>query len=240
MPITIAEAIQGGTVEVPTLNGTQADPVPAGTSTARCSGCAARGRRARAARGAATSATGSRSRSRTTSAASRARGRRRARRGLQRRGPPRERLMREASASGKVGRLGEGRWHERATQGAARPRPSGRRHDRRGPRRVHDLGRRRAGRDAPADPAHVRGARPDHAAALAEEHAALLPARRRAPAPHPADDRARRASTSPASRRCSSWRSGSRGCGPSWSGCASAPRSSSRTWPGRSSGCAAR
>ena len=31
MPITIAEAIQGGTVEVPTLNGTKRIRIPAGT-----------------------------------------------------------------------------------------------------------------------------------------------------------------------------------------------------------------
>ena len=31
MPITIAEAIQGGTIEVPTLNGTKRIRIPAGT-----------------------------------------------------------------------------------------------------------------------------------------------------------------------------------------------------------------
>ena len=45
---------------------------------------------------------------------------------------------------------------------------------RRRPRRLHDLGRRRAGRDASADAAHVRAARADRAQALAEGHAAVL------------------------------------------------------------------
>ena len=62
-------------------------------------------------------------------------------------------------------------------------RPRGRRS-----RRVHDLGRRRAGRDAPADAADVRVARADRAQALAEGHAPVLAGRRRAPAPDPGDD----------------------------------------------------
>ena len=56
------------------------------------------------------------------------------------------------------------------------------------PRRVHDLGRRRARRDAPADAADLRGARPDRAAPLGQGDAALLARGRRAAAPHPADD----------------------------------------------------
>ena len=67
------------------------------------------------------------------------------------------------------------------------------------PRRVHDLGRRRAGRDAPADAAHVRAARADRAQALAQGHAAVLAGRRRAPAPHPGDDH--RARAQPGRRR---------------------------------------
>src|SRR5437762_3986129 len=43
-------------------------------------------------------------------------------------------------------------------------------------------------RDAPADAADVRGARPDRAQALAEGHAPVLAARRRHAAPHPGDD----------------------------------------------------
>ena len=51
VPITVAEAIEGATVEVPTLRGTQADPDPArAPSTAPCSGCAARARRSRGGR----------------------------------------------------------------------------------------------------------------------------------------------------------------------------------------------
>ena len=62
VPITIAEALRGADVEVPTLNGTKTLRVRAGhASTGRCSGCAARARRcsARAAPSAATSATAS-------------------------------------------------------------------------------------------------------------------------------------------------------------------------------------
>ncbi len=64
----------------------------------------------------------------------------------------------------------------------------GRDEDRLRARGVHDLGRRRARRYAPADPADVRGAGADRPAAIAEEHPALFPARRRPPAPDPADD----------------------------------------------------
>ena len=42
------------------------------------------------------------------------------------------------------------------------------------PRRLHDLGGRRARRDAPPDAADLRGARADHPQALAQEHAPLL------------------------------------------------------------------
>src|SRR2546421_685876 len=42
------------------------------------------------------------------------------------------------------------------------------------PRRVHDLGRCRARQHAPADAAHVRGARSDRAQALAQGHAPVL------------------------------------------------------------------
>ena len=57
-----------------------------------------------------------------------------------------------------------------------------------GPRRLHDLGRRRAGGDAPADAADVRAARTDRAAALAQGHAPLLARRRRAAQADPGDD----------------------------------------------------
>ena len=67
VPITIAEAIQGATVEVPTLNGTKRIRIPAGTQHGtvqrlRGEGPPKPGR----ARAAATSSTGSRSRSRAT------------------------------------------------------------------------------------------------------------------------------------------------------------------------------
>ena len=108
------------------------------------------------------------------------------------------------------------------------------------PRRVHDLRRRRAREHAPADAAHVRGARADRAAALAQGHAPVLAGGRREAAPHPGDDgRARpepggrRARAAPgggdrractrASRR-SSWRRCRRRC----------------AWPRSSRRCAAR
>ncbi len=88
-------------------------------------------------------------------------------------------------------------------------------HPRRGrdrPRRVHDLGRRRARQHAPADAAHVRGARADRAQALAQGHAPVLAGGRRAAAAHPGDDgraraqprrrRARAATSRPRSRAC--------------------------------------
>ena len=60
VPITIVEAVRGGTVEVPTLDGTKKIRVPAGhRRTAASSACAARGRRSFPARDAATSATAS-------------------------------------------------------------------------------------------------------------------------------------------------------------------------------------
>ena len=101
------------------------------------------------------------------------RGGREAGRGLQRRRPAGAELLREG------GGVPDGRASRRADS---------RHRDRRRARRLHDLGRRRAGRDAPADTADVRGARTDRAEALAEEHPALLPARRRAAAADPADD----------------------------------------------------
>src|ERR1700733_2266645 len=54
---------------------------------------------------------------------------------------------------------------------------------------LHDLGRRRTRRDAPADAAHVRDARADRAEALAEKHPPLQPPRRRTAPPDPGDDR---------------------------------------------------
>ena len=89
-------------------------------------------------------------------------------------GNPRERILRAAGRA----LVMAARRTNHAHHGPRRPRP----------RRVHDLGRGRAGRDAPADPAHVRDARADRAPALAEGHPPLLPGRRRAPAPDPGDD----------------------------------------------------
>ena len=67
VPITIAEAIQGATVEVPTLNGTKRIRVPAGHPARDRPAAARRGAAAsRAAAAAATSSTGSRSRCRAT------------------------------------------------------------------------------------------------------------------------------------------------------------------------------
>ena len=62
--ITVAEAIQGGTVEVPTLNATKRIRVPAAIRHGTVRGCVARGPRSRVVVAAATSTTGSRSRSR--------------------------------------------------------------------------------------------------------------------------------------------------------------------------------
>ena len=98
-------------------------------------------------------------------------------------GNPRERILRDAEpAEG-----GAARWRAPTTHDDDH-RDGGHR-----ARRLHDLRRRRARRDAPADAAHVRAARPDRAQALAQGHAPVLPGRRRAAAPHPADDRRARA-----------------------------------------------
>src|SRR3954451_19019651 len=56
------------------------------------------------------------------------------------------------------------------------------------PGRLHDLGRRGAGRDAPADAPDLRGARPDHAEALRRQDAPLLAGGRRPAAPDPGAD----------------------------------------------------
>ena len=59
VPITVAEAMRGADVEVPTLHGTKKLRVPAAPSTAPSSGCAARARRPCPAASAATSTTAS-------------------------------------------------------------------------------------------------------------------------------------------------------------------------------------
>ena len=165
VPITIAEAIQGATVEVPTLNGTKRIRIPAGTQ----------------------HGTVQRLRGEGPPKPGRA-GPRRHPLPARDRGPadlsseqkqalgefakamndhdPRERLLRDASASSdKVQEL------RAMAKRDTRPRQG---RDRQRARRVHDLGRRGARRDASADAAHVRGARADHAEALAEEHPPVL------------------------------------------------------------------
>ena len=184
MPITIAEALRGGTVEVPTLNGTQADPGP-GRDPARHDPAAAR-RGAAAARG---------PRPRRHPLPARDRGPEELSPEQQEaveelaeafNGPdPRAELLRDVGARR---RQGGGDERSPGSAVARRVRRDGRDDDRRGARRLHDLGRRRARRDAPADAADVRGAGADRAEALAEEHPPLLAARRRAAAPDPADD----------------------------------------------------
>jgi molecular chaperone DnaJ len=62
VPITIAEALRGATIEVPTLEDTKKIKVGPAPGTARSSACAVRARRSPAVAVAATSATGSRSR----------------------------------------------------------------------------------------------------------------------------------------------------------------------------------
>ena len=59
VPITVAEALQGGDIEVPTLNGTKRLRSRRAPRAARSSACAARARRSSAARAAATSTTAS-------------------------------------------------------------------------------------------------------------------------------------------------------------------------------------
>ena len=116
-------------------------------------------------------------------------------------------------------------------------------HARRGrdrPRRVHDLGRRRAREHAPADAAHVRGARADRAAALAEGHAPVLPGGRRAAAAHPGDDG--RARPEPRRRRARARpRGGDRADARAHRGARDCRRCRRRcAWPRSSRRCAAR
>ena len=73
VPITIAEAVGGATVEVPTLAGTKRIRVPAGTQHGTVQRLRGEGPPRRAGAGAATSTTGSRSRSRASSTATSAR-----------------------------------------------------------------------------------------------------------------------------------------------------------------------
>ena len=73
LPVTVAEAIQGAEIEVPTLDGSRRSASRRAPSTARFSGCAARGRRGPRTRGVATSTTGFGSTSRRSSPTSSAR-----------------------------------------------------------------------------------------------------------------------------------------------------------------------
>ncbi len=163
VPLTIPEALQGAVIEVPTLNGSKRLRVPPGPSTAPSSACAARARQRLGGKGrgdihyrfvidvpASLSPEQSEAVDRLSQVMN---GDPRARlfAGWRRRRDKERRLMARATASTTT-----------RVRGLLRP------------RRVHDLGRRRARRDAPADAAHVRGARADRAEALAEGNAAVL------------------------------------------------------------------
>ena len=169
VPLTIPEALRGGEIEVPTLNGRKRLRVPPGTKHGTVQRLRGEGPPK-----------------------------------LGRQGPRRHPLpLRHRRARPAHARAGEGgraavRGHERQPESEAVRMSTRRRTTTRidgldRPRRLHDLGRRRAGRDAPADAAHVRGARADRAQALAEGHAPVLAGRRRAAAAHPGDDRRARA-----------------------------------------------
>ena len=224
MPITVAEAIQGATIEVPTLNGTKRIRIPAGTQHGTVQRL----------RGEGPPKPGDRGRGdilyRLEVEMPRELDRRAAQgaRGV-RRDDQRPRPARAAAARC-VRAVGEG-WRRRDERRAA-PTSAGARRARGGrarppPRRVHDLGRRRARRDAPADAAHVRGARADHAEALAEEHPPLLLRGRRAAAADPADDRRGRPQPRRGRDRARRSSASSSAPAPRWRGCASAPPSSS-------------
>ena len=73
MPITIAEAIEGGTIEVPTLNGTKRIRIPAGTKHGTVQRLRGEGPPKPGAGAAETSSIGSRSRCPTSSPATRSR-----------------------------------------------------------------------------------------------------------------------------------------------------------------------
>ena len=176
VPITIAEALRGGTIEVPTLDGTKKIRVPPGTRHGTVQRLRGEGPPKPSGNGPRRHPLPARDRGPGGADRGAARGGREARRGAERRRP-----ARRAAAEG-------GASDERARRTASAT-SAGRETitlDRRRARRLHDLGRRRARRHAPADAADVRGARPDHAAALAEEHPPLLAARRRAAAADPA------------------------------------------------------
>ncbi len=72
---------------------------------------------------------------------------------------------------------------------------------------LHDLGSRRAGRHASADPADVRAAWPHPAAAFSEEHPALLAGRRASDCAGSSNWWRNAASISPGSSGCSRWKS---------------------------------
>ena len=172
VPLTIPEALRGAEVQVPTLNGTKTLRVRPGTATAPSSDCAARARRSSAANGTrgdihyrfvidVPQDLSKEQRERRRRALQDAR-RRPARGAVREATAPRRSARARAKAAGAI------------TSRPAMPRVRRPHRGRDRPRRVHDLRRRRARQHAPADAAHVRGARADRAAALAQGHAPVL------------------------------------------------------------------
>ena len=151
VPITVAEALRGATIEVPTLDGTKKIKVRAGHQHGTVQRLRGEGPPSPGQGQAATSATGSRSTSRRKLTDEQREAVEKLAEAMNG-SDPRAELLRKAAA--------------RISDGTAARRGAGTItiDDRRGAWRLHDLGRRRARRDAPADPADVRGARPDHAA----------------------------------------------------------------------------
>ena len=169
VPITVAEALGGADVEVPTLAGTKKLRVPPGTKHGTVQRLRGEGPAVPGASGKGDlryrfviDVPGELSDEQ----------RQRGRRALQ--GDERQ-PARADPARGEAGLMGVRRTRVTASVDAR-------------PRRLHDLRRRRAGGDAPADAADVRGARADRAEALAEGHAAVLALRRRAAAADPGAD----------------------------------------------------
>ena len=175
MPITLAEAIGGANDRGADAARHEADPDPAGTQHGTVQRLRGEGPPKPSARDRGDIHYRLEIEIPTSSTASSARRSRSFAETIERPRPARAAPARRAAAAARSVRASRGRWERRERRDARTGDERRRRPRSTGPRRLHDLGRRRARRDAPADPAHVRGPRADHTRS----------ARRRTPASTP-------------------------------------------------------